>query len=127
MRAVRLVAIVFLASGCYDYTPLATLTPQPGVNVALTLTDSGSWELARSLGPDAFVVRGRYIGESERGLLVSVSSVESRRGDQFPWAGETVTLPARDVAAVELRRLARGRSALLLGVSVAGVVATAAA
>lgn len=127
VRVPTVIAVACMAMGCYNYTSLATVTPEPGTNVALQLTDPGSWELAHYLGPEVFVVRGRYLGESEKGILMSVSSVELRRGDEFSWAGETVTVPVHDVAGVEVRRLARGRSALLLGAGVAAVVATTAA
>ena len=127
MRAAFLIATACLAAGCYNYQPLLTSTPTPGTYIAATLTDSGSEELARYLGPNVFVVRGRYLGDSDRGLLLSVSSLEMKRGDELTWAGETVTLPANDIASLQVRQLAKGRSALLVGVSVTGLVATTAA
>ncbi len=112
-----------LLAACYTYAPLQT-QPEPGVYVAVTLTDSGSETLTRYLGPNVMVVRGRYLATGDRGLLVSVSSVETQQGDELSWAGETVTLPAGCIASIEARRLAKGPSALLAGASVAGLVAT---
>jgi hypothetical protein len=127
MRMAISMAAAWLAAACYDYQPLATPSPEPGTYMVATLTDSGSEELARVLGPDVLVVRGRYLGDSDRGMLVSVSGVETKRGSVLSWAGETVALPVHDVAELEVRKLAKGRSALLVGAGVAGLVATTAA
>ena len=126
MRASTLLAAC-LTAGCYKYSPLTTPTPEPGTSIAVTLTDAGSLELAPYLGPSVFVVRGRYVGDSDRGLLVSVSSVELVRGDQLDWKGEQVTLPNSDIATVRVRQLSKRRSVLLVGVGITGLVATTAA
>jgi len=127
MRASMLIAAVCLTAGCYNYSPLATPTPEPGTYVAVTLTDAGALELAPYLGPNVFVVRGRYVGDAEQGVRVSVSSVELVRGDQVDWAGERVTLPKSTIASVQVRQLSRRRSVLLVGVGLTGLVATTAA
>ncbi len=113
-----------LTAGCYNYHPLATATPEPGSYVAATLTDQGSTDLARYLGPNVFVVRGRYVGDGEAGILVSVSAVELKRGDDVSWAGETITLPPDAVASLEVRHLAKGRTLLLAGAGAGSLVVT---
>src|SRR6266850_7585389 len=124
MRNTLLAAALCLTAGCYNYNPLTTPSPEPGTYVAVRLNDAGSEELARYLGPSVFVVRGRYLGPSDGGLLVSVSSVESKRGIGYPWEGETVTLPTDAIASMDVRRLSKGRSLLLAGLGAGGVVAT---
>ena len=59
-------------AGCYIYRPLAASRPEPATYLAVTLTDAGSEDLARYIGPDVRVVRGRFQSTSERGLTVSV-------------------------------------------------------
>jgi hypothetical protein len=116
------------AEGCYTYAPLSSMAPDPGSVVAVTLTDSGTQELASYLGPTVAVVRGRYLGGGDTaGLRIAVASVELVRGDVLPWAGELVTIPGHDVADIKVRRPARGRSVLLAGAAVGGVVASTAA
>jgi hypothetical protein len=119
----------WVAGACYNYTPLATLEPRPGTSLAVTLSDAGSDSLARYLGPDVFMVRGRYLSTdaAEGALRVSVVSVETRLGLQNSWAGETVKIPRAFIMSLEQRQLAKGKSALLAGAGVAGVVAAAAA
>ena len=124
MRAAILILVIFGMTGaCYNYNPLTNPSPEPGSYVAVTLTDSGSTELARYLGPNVFVVRGRYLGDSDRGFLISVASVELKRGNELSWEGETVALPNGTIASLDVRRLAKGRSILLAGVSAGGLVA----
>ena len=113
-----------LTAGCYNYHPLATTSPEPGSYVAATLTDQGSTDLARYLGPNVFVVRGRYVGDGEAGILVSVSAVELKRGDDVSWAGETITLPPDAVASLEVRHLAKGRTLLLASAGAGSLVVT---
>src|ERR1041385_1760609 len=124
MRAAILILSFGVSAGCYNYNPLTTPTPQAGSYVAVTLTDSGSQELARYLGPNVFVVGGRYRGDSDHGLLLSVASVELKRGNELSWEGETVALPNGAIASLDGRRLAKGRSTLLGSVGAGGLVAT---
>lgn len=113
-----------LSGGCYNYHPLATMSPDPGSYVAATLTDQGATDLARYLGPNVFAVRGRYLGDSDAGILVSVSSVELKRGEAVTWAGETITLPPGAVRSLDVRRIAKGRTLLLASVGAGSLVVT---
>ena len=115
------VAAVLLA-GCYNYSSLGRSRLVPSSYLAVALTESGSDELARYLGPGVVVVRGRYLGATERGLSLAVESVESRQGDISRWAGETVEVPGEFVRGVEQRRASRGKTFLLAGASMLGFV-----
>jgi hypothetical protein len=126
VRASALITLTCLTAACYDYVPLATLTPEPRSHVAVTLSEPGSRGLASKLGPDVSVVRGRYLRADEQGLLISVSSVVTQRGRELDWAGESVVLPTDAITSIQLRQLAKSRSALLVGVGVSSVVAAAA-
>jgi len=121
-RAASLVTVALLQVGCYNYLPLRRSGLVPSSYLAVTLTETGSEELARYLGPNPFVVRGRYLSATERGLAISVQSVESRRGDLAHWAGETVVVPGEFVRQVEQRAASPSKTVLLAGVAVAGFV-----
>src|SRR6266567_6711867 len=116
------VAVGLLQLGCYNYLPLRRSSLTPSSYLAVTLTESGSEELANYLGPNAYVVRGRYLSTTERGLAISVESVESRRGDLAHWAGETVVVPGEFVRLVEQRSVSPSKTVLLAGAAVAGFV-----
>jgi len=124
MRTLCLIGVLCLTAGCYNYNPLTTPSPEVGTYVAVTLTDPGSEKLARSVGPNAFILRGRYLGDSEQGMFLSVSSVETKQGIAQPWEGETVAVPADAVAMMDVRKLSKGRSILLAGLGAGGLVVT---
>jgi len=124
LRVTLLLTAVLPQLGCYNYTPLRRSSLAPASYLALTLTESGSEELARYLGPNALVVRGRYVAATDRGLALSVESVEARRGDIARWAGETVVVPGEFVRQIEQRQVSRSKMVLLAGAAVAGLVVT---
>jgi len=121
-HAALLMAVVSTQVGCYNYLPVRRSTLTPSTFLALTLTDDGSDELARYLGPGVLVVRGRFLSATERGLAISVGSVELRRGDILEWKGETVVVPGEFVRQVEERQVAHGKTVLLAGASLLGMV-----
>ncbi len=123
-RSMAGLAAGLLGLGCYNYAPLRRSGVAPASYLAVTLTESGSEELASYLGPNAYVVRGRYLSTTERGLAISVQSVESRRGDILRWAGETVVVPGEFVRALEQRQVSRSKMVLLAGAALAGLFVT---
>jgi hypothetical protein len=126
-RIAVLAAITLLTTECYNYTPLRRSELTPSTYVAVTLTESGSEELAPYLGPNILVVRGRFLSATDRGLVVSVSAVENRLGNIFDWKRESVAIPGEFVREVEERHAANGKTALLAGASLFGFFAAYAA
>lgn len=121
------VATLLLATECYNYTPLRRSQLTPSTYLAITLTESGSEELAQYIGPNILVVRGRFLSATDRGLVLSVAAVENRRGNIFEWKGESVVIPGEFVRSLEERHPANGKTVLLAGVSLAGFFAAYAA
>ncbi|HEV2750336.1 MAG TPA: hypothetical protein VGV12_07425 [Gemmatimonadales bacterium] len=126
-RSVVAVAVMLLGTECYNYQPLGGSRLTPSMFVAVTLTESGSEQLAPYIGPSILVVRGRFRSATEHGLLVSVASVENRRGNLLEWKGESVVIPGEFVRALEERQGAVGKTALLAGASLVGFFAAYAA
>jgi hypothetical protein len=124
LRAAILAAAAGLEVGCYNYLPLRRSGVVPSSYLAVTLSESGSEELARYLGPNALVVSGRYLGATERGLVLSVESIASRRGDIAHWAGETIVVPSEYVRDVAQREVSRPKTVLLAGAALLGFVLT---
>src|SRR5579884_1459359 len=110
------------AGGCYNYEPVSRAPLVPAAYVAVTLSDPGTEELGRYLGPDAFVVRGRLLGADSAGLRIAVAEVETRNGRLAEWRGEPVDVPGQFVRRVELRHGAPLKTGLLAGASLAGLV-----
>lgn len=125
-RVVPLIVLCAAGGACYSYQPVATPAPEPGAFVAITLTDDASRARVGLLGPDITVVRGRLVAQDSAAIRVAVSSVVSSRGIESTWRGEQVSLGLGDVASIQRRQFSAGRSILLAGLSVSGIVASGA-
>ncbi len=60
------VAVTVLQVGCYNYLPLSRSHLVPSTYLAVTLTESGSDELAPYIGPNVLIVRGRFLAPRRR-------------------------------------------------------------
>lgn len=112
-----------LLCGCYVTVPLATTSPGAGTRVHVQLTDTGSGELARYLGPNVVSVDGRLLQATDSNMALSVNTVGMRDGDEQYWKGEAVSLPKVAIATVQQKKLSRWRSGLLASAFLVGVVA----
>lgn len=117
----RRTSLMFLlvSVGCYAAVPIDTSAPQPGRELVVQLTDSGSANLARLVGPRATEIRGRYLGSSPDTLRVAVLGVTIRNEEERFWQQEQIGIPRSAIATLRERRLSRPRTA--------GVVVLAAA
>jgi hypothetical protein len=110
-----------LLAGCYGYYPATTPAPV-GRDVELTLTDSGSFALARQIGPSAEAIAGRMTADSANAIVLSVRGVRQRDGNDVDWKGERVAVPRPLVVKLEERRFSRARTALFAGTIAVGLV-----
>lgn len=108
-------ALLLAASGCYAYTRVPPDAVGPGRELRLTLTDVGSAELWRELGPRASAVDGLIAARDSTAFRVAVLQVVRSSGAEERWAGEVVRLPQPAVAVVETRRFSTMRTAALAG------------
>ena len=109
-------------TACFYYQPLTTPEPAPGSYLSATLNDMGTDTLLRTIGPDVRSIRGRLLTSDTTSLRLSVSGVTLHHGENVTWRGEVVTLRRSYVAGLEQRRLAKGRTALIVGASVLAIV-----
>jgi hypothetical protein len=121
MRLIPISALLLCA--CYVSTPLVTTAPQPGSRLLVQLTDQGTIDLAKYLGPGVTTVDGRLLQSHDSTLSLSVNAVTLRSGDEQYWKGETVDLPLRSVAQIRERKVSVWRSGLLASAVVAGAAA----
>jgi hypothetical protein len=123
-RVFAIVTTGAITAGCYYYQPLAQPDPAPGAYLSATLTDTGADHLSRAIGPDVRAVRGRLLTSDSAALTFSVLGVSLHHGENITWKGEAVTLNREYLAGVEQRKLARGRTVLIVGATVLSVVTT---
>jgi len=118
----RIVPLIVLLGGCYGYYPPASPAPV-GRDVEVTLSDSGTMALSRQVGPSAEAVRGRFATDSANALVLAVTGVHQRDGNDVDWKGERVVIPRPLVVKVEERRFSRARTALFTGAIAIAAVA----
>ncbi len=111
MRAFVVVVLMVL-SGCYSYVPVAVSGPPPGTRANLVLTDEGTVEMARLVGPRAQAIEGDVVSANGESLILAVRRVERRDGIEEFWKGEQVTVPRAAVATFTERKLSRTRTVL---------------
>jgi len=107
--------------GCYGYYPPQTPAPV-GKSVEVTLSDSGSFALARQIGPYAAAINGRLTSDSASALILAVTGVRQRDGNEVDWKGERVSVPRPLVTKLEERRFSRGRTTMFVGSVVVGIL-----
>ena len=120
MRALGLLLAVLVAGGCYRYVAAPASGVEPGMKVRAVLSDHGTADLARYLGPSVTAVEGQVISSSEIEMIVAVSLTELHSGMENYWNNEQVALPRNALASVYLQRFSGARTALLAGGITAG-------
>jgi hypothetical protein len=127
-RAVYWLVTLVGLTGCFKYTPLATSSPALGARIAVDLTSMGSDTLARFVGPNVTGIEGRVLQVTASDLLLAVSVVRQRNGEEDFWKGETVSIPRGVILGMRQRHLSTSRTLLLAGaVAAAGATVGAAA
>ena len=99
--------------GCYEYQPLVTSSAPIGQPVRVTLTETGSANLAAELGPSVEAVGGTLVGDSANAYLVALSESRKRNGIEMDWRGEQVSISKPLVADIKQRQFSPVRTTFL--------------
>jgi hypothetical protein len=110
-RAFTLFAIPAMISACHSYLPIEG-APAPGRRVAIELTDAGTSELARYVGPRVGAIEGELVGASDSTLALSVIVTRQHNGIESFWNGEQVLVPRAYVSHLSERQLSPTRTVL---------------
>ncbi|MDB4877725.1 MAG: hypothetical protein JWM41_4171 [Gemmatimonadetes bacterium] len=114
--------VLAVFGGCYGYYPVRAAAPT-GRDVQVTLTDSGSVILAPRIGPSAEVVYGHVAGDSASAMLLALTAVRQRDGNEVDWKGEHVAIGRPLIARVDERRFSRTRTVLFSGAIAVALIA----
>jgi hypothetical protein len=112
----------FLVTGCSTYLPLPSPVDRANGMVRLSLTDEARGQRFGALGSDLVAVEGEVESSNDSAVTVAVSQVERVAADNQSIRNETVTIPTRYIGRVEQKRTLMGRSVLLAGAVVGGVI-----
>jgi hypothetical protein len=113
-RLCTLLVVPSLAAACHRYVPVTGAAPV-GARVAVQLTDRGTVELARYVGPGVGALEGEVVAADDSAVTISVSVVRQRNGIENYWAGEQVVVDRDYLASFQERQVSRPRTAAAAG------------
>ena len=123
MRAAALVIAAFVLSGCHSYRTVPSGALPDDSKARVYLTDRGTEDLARYIGPYSRALAGGVLSKSDSALALSVAEVERFDGNEEFWKGERVVVPREAIASVQVRRISPVRTALFsTGLAAAALV-----
>jgi hypothetical protein len=130
MRGRALVSLITMTAftACQAYVPLSSPIPKTGTPAKVVLTDQGAIDIAKDIGPRATAVKGRVVsGGGDADLVLNVTSIERRNGQEEFWQGESVTIPRNAIATVAEQKISRTRTVLAVagGAALAAAISTA--
>ena len=119
-----------LANGCYSYLPAPRAIVTPRERVRIELTDEGTRDLARFLGPGVREAEGMVAHVDSNGAVgLAVDFVLLNNGIRMPWTGEGVVIfPLVTRQSVTRQTFQRGRTviaAILLAAALSAVAVVA--
>lgn len=123
MRVGMLCTMLPLLGACYFYDSVEQPAPVAGTRIEAELTGAGSDELASQLGPEIATLRGHLLESDHSSLLLSINSVTVKNHERTSWKGEQVRIPLSTVSRVHQRKFSLGRTLLLGGAAMGGLVA----
>ena len=111
------------AVACYSYVPLDTSSGiQAGEHVAVEITDRGRAELSDRLGSGVLRLEGTLTRTDSVDLVMDVWRVQQIGTPTAHWNGESVRFRREYASSVQARTLNRGKTYLVAGAAVAGLV-----
>ena len=115
----KIVVCAFLLCGCYTYRNTAVGDAAVMTPVRVELTEEGSQEITKQVGPRGGVLEGVLAARSDSALVFGVTSLTRINGVEETWHGEHVTVPRALISRVQVRKFSR----LNTGLFIAGLVA----
>jgi hypothetical protein len=118
-----MVGVIPAALGCYSYAPLDTSAGvQAGEHIAVEITDRGRAELGDRLGTGVVRLEGTLTRTDSVDMVMNVWRVAQIGGPSARWSGESVRFKREYASRVQARTLNRGKTYLVAGAAVAGLV-----
>jgi hypothetical protein len=101
-----------IGSGCFAYAPLNGANPLPaqGSSVRAHLSEPGAFSLSDVTANNVIRVDGEVVQWDPDQLVLSAWWMRSRSGLEHKGVGETVLIPRSDIATLEHKQIAPGRT-----------------
>lgn len=114
------VVCAFLLCGCYTYRNTAVGDAAIMTPVRVELTEEGSQEITKQVGPRGGVLEGVLTARSDSALVFGVTALTRMNGVEETWHGEHVTVPRSLISRVQVRKFSRFNTGLFIAGLVAG-------
>jgi len=115
LKQISVIVAASLVGACATYTPAPQTLPAAKETVRLTLTEAAQTENFGRLGSRLRTVEGQVRSADDSSITIAVNEVGRAASDNERVQGELVTIPRRDVSAMDLRRVDVLRSVLIAG------------
>ena len=113
LRRAGIAGMTALSTACYQYQEVQSSPKMPSESyVRVELTDAGSTNVAKAIGPYIQYLEGPVASADESSLSVRVASLRRRGEADTRWTGDLIRLDRNDMRAVNARSFSRGRTAI---------------
>ncbi len=116
-------AVCCLAAGCYTYRAADPAELQPSAEVRARLTPDEAVRLGSIVPVDQRFLEGTVVERNGDSLMLLVPVSSELRGVRIETLHQRVQLPVAGIASVDLKRLDRARTGLLIGGAAVAVAA----
>ena len=127
-RTTTLGALLVALSACYTYTTLPPSGPRIGEQVRVRISGAEAERLESVVGVRNRAVEGELVGQADSSLALALPLPgASAEGTFSQQAQQRIVIPRAEVQGVEVRRLDKLRTSVLIGTAVVAVAALAVA
>jgi hypothetical protein len=117
--------LLILFAACFDYAAAPRDHLVAGREVRITLTTDARTTLASKIGTQVKSVSGRLQTVDTSGVTIAMGRTTLIDNTEAPWNGELISIPANDIAEVEQRKIAGGKTVVLVAIVTGVAVAVA--
>jgi hypothetical protein len=109
-----------LLCSCYTYRNTAVGDAALMTPVRVELTENGSEEITKQVGPRSSSLEGLLTAKSDSALIFGVTALTRTNGVEETWHGEHVTVPTSSVSRIQLRRFSPLNTGLFVAALLGG-------
>lgn len=117
--------LILFSASCFEYGGGPVDHVPTGRDIRVTLTPEARTTLGSRIGAQVKSVNGIVRSADTSGVLIAMSRTTLVDGTEAPWNGDTITIPSKDIALIEQRKLS-GSKTLVLAAIIAGLTAAVA-
>lgn len=113
---------LLISTGCYHYIPAESADVPAGATVRVRVTDTQTRRFENIVPVDRRTIQGKLVEQNTDQLLLEVPILSDLRGNRVETVAQRIDVPRTDVVDLEIRKLDRGMTALVVGAGgVAGI------